>query len=68
MKTEPGVKLLMKFRLDWLIVKAKELGILKREGVRKEELAREINKAQEKEQTRIWRAIADGGLSKRRKD
>ena len=55
--TTPAVKLLLRFRKEWLVVKAKELD-LPTNGT-KLILAQKIAEKQEKEQSRIWDAIAN---------
>jgi len=60
MEESPGVKLLLRLKRPWLVIKAKELK-LNLEGT-KIELARRINKAQRKEQEKIWRSISGRGL------
>ena len=52
----PAVKLLLRLKKEWLIVKAKELG-LSTEG-NKDALARRVAKKQEQDSARLWRAIA----------
>jgi len=52
----PGVKSLLRFKLPWLKTLAKELDLSDRGN--KIQLARKISEAQEKEHTRIWRAIS----------
>lgn len=58
MMNSPDVKLLLRLKKEWLIVKAKELG-LSTEG-NKDALAKRIAKEEEQVSTRCWRAIAGG--------
>lgn len=55
---DPSVILLLRLKKDQLIRKAKEFG-LSSEG-NKDILAKRIAKWDESEQTRIWKAIANG--------
>ena len=54
----PDVKLLLRLKKEWLIIKAKELG-LSTEG-NKDVLATRIAKEEEQISSRYWRAIAGG--------
>ena len=57
MKNDPAIKMLLRYRKNWLEIKAEELN-LSTEGTRLD-IATRIADKQEKEQIRIWTAIAN---------
>ena len=56
MTLDPGIKLLLQWRKEFLVAKAKELN-LESTGTRLE-LAVRIAKFQEEESSRLWRSIS----------